>query len=583
MLRKLVRGHEARHERELVALLEQPAFAAIDDEPHRGKQQHGIYRQLELLNGWARSGSALIADNQRLFDALAFAATVSPPLFSVAQEHYGVCLASIRTLGRPSAALDRVITDLDKLSSVAVILNTEIGVSCSHFAIGTRADYDPASDEFVLTTPTASACKFLGNVALDGVAKTGLVFAQVWCGDRHLGLFPFVVPIRDRERVCEGVNIKELSGASSLGLDYSVVSFSGARVPRTHWLQDSATLGTDGEFHDPLGDAGKRMLRSLSAGTNAWIASAVGSAAAARASAWTAIRYASKRKTSALLDRDGSILAFRNVQGMLLTALAEAFVISHFASRLTGGVKHEGTTSGISTVPWAAVSKIGALTKAITVAGAADAIHNCRRATGGHGFVGENRLCSYKDLVDAYGSAGGDSQLILIEIGRELASKPSELPEVPALPESLDGVDALHALMRFEERSQHQRASAGLAAAKPGDDAYLSIWNPRLPALIDLARAHGCRLAVESFLAQEVASEDRQPILALATLYVLEHFGQRLAHELRDAALAGAFDVVMANLDRLLDAFDLSTALVNTPLAQDDYIAAYIADLPLGG
>lgn len=585
MLHKLIYGQDTNPSRDLATLLKQPPFDAQHDEPDRYAMQRRIYDQFHLLNQRVGGGSSLLQDRKRLFDTLAFAATVSPPLFNVAQAHYGVCLSTIKTLGKPSAELDRIVADIDSLSSVAAILITEVGVACSHLAVATRAEYDPSTDSFFLITPDESACKLMANVALDGVAKTGVVFAQLWCGGENHGLFPFVVPIRDRERVFDGIHVKALPGMSSMGLDYSVVSFDRVRVPRTHWLQDTATITADGQFHDPLGDADKRLVRSLGVSGNATTATSVGVSAAARACVWTNLRYAQHRKTRARLGGDRSLLEFRNQQSLLFGALSEAFVISHFARRLlegqTGGTG-ESMSSGMATVPWAAVNRMGALTKAITVAGAADVIRNCRRASGAHGCLGANRFGSYEDLTDAYSSAGGDNQLILLEIGRDLASSPSKIPADVVAPDSLGSSNTLRQLARFEERRQHDRSTHGLPVDTAGEEASFALWNPRLPALLDLARTHGRRIAIESFLQNQAEGEDGQVVNALATIYAVEHFGASLAYEARDRALANAFDVVHRNLDRLLDAFDLSTDVIKAPMAQDDYVHAYVGDLHPG-
>jgi acyl-CoA oxidase len=584
MLHQLFSGQNTTHSRDLAALLKQPPFDAARDDPDRFGTQRRIYEQLYLLNQRAGGGSALLADRQRFFDTLAFAATVSPPLFNVAQAHYGVCLSTIKLLGKPSAELDRIIADIDSLSTVAAILITEVGVACSHLEVGTRAEYDLATDSFILTTPDESACKFMANVALDGVAKTGVVFARLWCNGKDRGLFPFVVPIRDSKRVFDGIHVKALPGTSSMGLDYSLVSFAQVRVPRAHWLQDNATISADGQFHDPLGDTDQRLVRSLGVSSgNATTATAVGVSAAARACIWTNLRYAQRRKTRARLGGNRQVVEFRNQQSLLFGALSEAYVISHFAHRLLeANTRETMAPSSMATVPWAAINRMGAFTKAIAVAGAADVIRNCRRASGAHGCLGANRFGNYEDLTDAYSSAGGDNQLILLEIGRDLASSPSKIPADLATPDSPDNADAMCRLASIEERRQHDRATHGLNLDTAGEEALFSIWNPRLPALLDLARTHGRRLALESFLQNDAGGEDRQVLTALATIYAVEHFGASLAYEVRDRALANAFDVVHRSLDRLLDVFGLSTEVIPVPMAQDDYVRAYVGNLRSG-
>ncbi|WP_414442273.1 hypothetical protein [Burkholderia sp. 22PA0106] len=583
MLRKLIHGPGKGVHVELTALLNQPAFQPRFDAPDRIDQHRRTYAQLKAINDWAGSGSALLADRERFFGMLSFVATVNPALFSAAQSHYGVSLSSVRMLGRPSAALDTVIAELDRLDSVATILITEIGVACSHMSVETRADYDPHGDEFVLTTPHAGACKFMGNIALDGVAKTAIVYAQLWSGGQPCGLFPFVVPIRDRERVFDGIHIRTLPGPTPLDLDYSVMSLDGVRVPRTHWLQDSADLDRSGRFEDPLKGTDQRLVRSLAISTNASTATSVAAAAAARACVWTALRYASRRKTHARLGTDRRLLEFRNQQGLLLSALAEAYVVSGFARRLVEQHGVQGSTDKIATVPWAAVNRLAAFTKAISVAGASEVVRRCRHAGGSHGCLGVNRYGSYQDLADAYTWAGGDNQLILIEIGRQLASAPAASPDDLNPPDTLDGADAIRRLATFEERRQYERVTAGLTPAKLGDADFSATWEPRLPGLLDLARTHGARQAIEAFLAYPVEGADTQAVLALASLYAVDHFGAALSYAARDRIVFGACDVVMAHLDRLLDAFELNDEMVPAPMARDDYVGAYVGDLPIGG
>ena len=52
-------------------------------------------------------------------------------------------------------------------------------------------------------------------------------------------------------------------------------------MPFDSWLRDSASLDADGAFDDPLGDRGQRLLRSLAFGAHAALGASVGLAAAA--------------------------------------------------------------------------------------------------------------------------------------------------------------------------------------------------------------------------------------------------------------------------------------------------------------
>lgn len=582
MLETLIHGENADHRRALSKILREAPFSAATAPHDREEMQRRIYDQLRALNRWAGSGSALIQDRKRLFATLAFAASVSPSLFHVAQAHYGVCLSTIKSLGSPSEQLDEIIAVLDQMKSVAAILITEVGVGCSHLAVATRAVYEPKSNEFILNTPDKAACKIMANVALAGVAKTGVVYAQLSCGGKNHGLFPFVVQIRDDDQACAGVQIKSLPGDSVLGMDYSVVSFENVRIPRANWLRDTATIDDEGQLVDPLGSVDRRLVRSLGAGANASTATAVGAAAVARACIWTALRYAGQRRTMGQLGAGRYILEFSNQQNLLFGALAETYVISNLARDLVDGAETEPMGSSMATAPWAAINRKAALTKAVAVGGAAEAIQSCRRVCGAHGSLADNRFRNYEDLVVAYASAGGDNQLILIEIGRDLASKPCLISGDTELPAGLNDAASLRQLAAFEERRQYDRVTDGLEPASLSSEDLFATWNPRLPAAIDLARTHGRRLALERFLDYALSTpEDKETVDALATIYAVNAFGRSLSSQLQDRTLAKSFQIVMRSRDRLLDAFDLSPAMIQAPMAQDDYVSAYVEGLQI--
>ncbi|HEX7634228.1 MAG TPA: hypothetical protein VF427_02970 [Noviherbaspirillum sp.] len=580
MYRQLIHRPNTSHIRqELMALLTQAPFKTDYDLDCKA-MQHRTYEQLGVLNRWAGSGSALLRDRDRLFSALEFAAIVNPSLFHVAQVHYGVCLASIKELGNHSTHLQKVIDSLDELASVCAILITELGRGNSHLAIATRAVYEPKTEQFVISTPDKAARKIMPNVALEGVAKMGLVFAQLWCGDKNHGLFPFVVPIRSERRIFPGIHITPLPGNSALSMDYAMVHFDEVRVPRANWLGDTATINKDAMLVDPLADISRRLVRSLVGSGNASTSTAIGAAAVSRVCTWTALRYAVQRNTMGQLGPRRSVLEFRSQQNLLFSALAETYAITCLANQLVAdsqasNVTGAASSTGPMTAPWATINRLAALTKTVAIGGAEAVILNCRRASGAQGVLAVNRFREYEDLVVAYASAGGDNRLILLDIGCDLARRSGDgsLPSV-SLPSEFGGADALRQLAKFEERRQYERVTKGLAECQAGDKESLPIWNPRLTAAIDLAKIYGCRVALERLLesAREMG-ENGKVVEALATIYAINHFGACLPYETSDRALTCAFDVVLPQLDRLLDAFDLSPIMVSAPMASGDYTA----------
>jgi acyl-CoA oxidase len=571
---------------ELVALFDDVTFNASEDSSVEAAQRR-TYEQLDRLNAWAGTGSELLRDRNRLFTALEFVAIVNPSLFHVAQVHYGVCLASVRELGQPSARLDALVGELDRLDSVGVILITELGTGNSHLATETRAVHDLETDEFILSTPSDAARKFMPNVALQGVAKTGMVFAQLWSGDRYCGVFPFIVPIRSREQITPGIRIKPLPGNSAMGMDYAVVSFDGVRVPRTNWLGETATLSRDGAFHDPLADHDRRLIRSLGVSRNASTSAAVGAAAVARACTWTALKYASQRTTMGRLGAGRRVLDFHNQRGLLFGALAQTVAITLLANQLVIGAEPSGVrvaATSLMSSPWSAVNRVAALVKAVAVGDAQQAIQRCRSASGAQGSLAANRFREFEDLVITYASAGGDNHLILLDLGREMAGEVSRLTACTVLPVELNSVESLLQLAQFAEHRQYERASRGLPEAMSRGDEPLAIWNPRSLATIDLARAHGQRLAIEGLLkAAQAAADDAEALRALATIHALNSFGALLPYELTDPTLSTALETVAQHLDQILDGFGLSPEIVRAPMAGHDYRSSWTTQTPATG
>jgi acyl-CoA oxidase len=526
--------------------------------------QRRTYAQLDALNRWAGGSARLLIDPEKLFLALEFAAIVNPSLFHVAQVHYGVCLASIDLLGRRSPGLQSTINELDALRSVGVILITEAGRGNSHLAIETRAIYDPITDDFHLSTLAPSARKLMPSVGLDGVAKTGLVYAQIFSGGRNAGLFPFVVPIRDRHQIFPGIAISPLPGRSSLSMDYAEVAFTNVRVPRTHWLCDDTTLREDGTLVDPLGGGPRRLMRSLAVSSNASTAATVGAAACARAAVWIALRHTRQRRTVGSLSAERLVLEYRTHQGLLFGALAKACAITVTADEIVSSLRARGigrdTTSPGSpmSAPWSRINQSAALAKAICVDGADQVLRDCRSASGAQGLLATNRFGDYGELVEAYATAGGNNRLILMDIGMELAAGGDYRSEPALVPGHLRSVQALRDLALASERRCYERVTRGLGAAQAaGHDAF-AIWDPRLDAAIGLALAYGRRLVLESLLARAPVMGDDAPVAdALAAIYAIHQFGNLLPDDVKDEALARAYDLVGRNLEALLEHPDL--------------------------
>ena len=83
--------------------------------------------------------------------------------------------------------------------------------------IQTRADFDIDSREFILNTPTEADMKcWIGASA--HLANMAVVWAQLYIKNKHYGVQPFLVPLRDKKdhTVLEGITIGDCG--SKVGL-----------------------------------------------------------------------------------------------------------------------------------------------------------------------------------------------------------------------------------------------------------------------------------------------------------------------------------------------------------------------------
>src|SRR5260221_6935320 len=135
-------------------------------------------------------------------------AMVDPTLFHVLFVHH--CLATGAVLDY--AAVPGDLPGQGPGFSVGTILSTELGLGNTSGAGNphTKVVYDPAEDDFLLSTPSAAATKFPPNVGLDGVAKWAVVTARLTVADADCGAFLFLVRIRDEDAPPPGVHIKPL-------------------------------------------------------------------------------------------------------------------------------------------------------------------------------------------------------------------------------------------------------------------------------------------------------------------------------------------------------------------------------------
>ncbi len=590
------------------------ALTATGEPPPADSEEraHRIHRRLRRLADTLPPAAELLSDPRRLALLSECVAVADPPLYMATLSHYALCLGSVLALTDDPARLGSQWEALASARAKGVFMVTEIGDASSHLGIRTTAQFDPRTREFRLGTPDAGAAKF-SSVGSSRMPQTAVVCARVLAGGADRGVFSFVVDLTDEHGPLPGVEISRSIELPALPMDYALVRFHGVRLRHEQWLRDGARIDDAGAFHDPLGSADARLQRTLCVGQVLWATLPSAMAAMARECAVQALRFSAHRRAHGRLAPGASVLTYRNQQHALLGCLAESFALTcagrtareiwtrsrAVAARRTAT---GGRADGMAFAPWTAVDRPLAVLKALTVRGTARVAAECQHRCGVAGFLQPNLLAGYHGFAHAFDSAGGDSQLILLDAGRALAAEGAHherytagrgaaapAPAVPA-----DHPAWWPAVTRAQEarlagelhRTLERRTQAGLAG--------LELWNPLLDAARELGEAYGSRLVAES-LAGALAAVDDPGLLAalrpLAALYGAVE-ARRLAGRLQatgvlsaaavralPAVLDGLCDRLLPHLPLLEEAMSAAHGAPPVPLGADDYAAALTESL----
>ncbi|GAA1511092.1 acyl-CoA dehydrogenase [Nocardioides humi] len=319
---------------------------------------------------------------------------------------------------------------------------TETGHGSNVQALGTVATYDPATSEFVVTTPTHEAGKdYIGNAARH--ARVAVVFAQLEvAGERH-GVHALVVPLRDEAgEPLPGVRIEDDGAKMGLnGVDNGRIWFDGVRVPREALLNRFADVTEDGAYVSEIESPGRRFFTMLGTLVQGRVSVGAAGVSAAKVALTIAVRYGLLRRQFETGAEHGGeesgeqlLLDYGLHQRRLFPRLARTYAL-HFAQEVLAGELHD-VFSGVRTDEETRrlLESRAAGTKALTTWHATDVIQECREACGGAGYLAVNRFAALKADTDVFTTFEGDNHVLLQLVGKGLltdyASEFSDLDQL---------------------------------------------------------------------------------------------------------------------------------------------------------
>ncbi len=469
---------------------------------------------------------------------------------------------------------DAYLRDLVSGELLGCFAMTETGHGSNVQALGTVAEYDPGSGEFVVTTPVDELGEqarkdYIGNAARH--AQLAVVFAQLETrGERH-GVHAFVVPIRDEAgAVLPGVRVEDDGLKLGLnGVDNGRLWFDGVRVPREALLNQFADVAPDGTYSSDIDNANRRFFTML--GTLVQGRVCVGGAGinAAKVALAIAVRYGVRRRQfeAVSTDEEQLLLDYGMHQRRLFPLLARTYAL-HFAQEVVASRLHEA----FSADPSAPVDEKArrelesraAGTKVLGTWHATRTIQECREACGGAGYLAVNRFAALKADTDVFTTFEGDNHVLLQLVAKGLltdyASDFEDLDQLgmvrfvtgmavetviertsvhkllERIKDVLPGGDRWDdeaglldtdyhlAMLRFREEHQlagvARRLKRGIDAGQPPGVVFSRVQDHVIAA----ARSHVERLVLEAFvdkLSSWEESENRRALALLCDLHAL--------------------------------------------------------------
>uniref|UniRef100_A0A3Q0RHE9 Acyl-coenzyme A oxidase n=1 Tax=Amphilophus citrinellus TaxID=61819 RepID=A0A3Q0RHE9_AMPCI len=316
--------------------------------------------------------------------------------------------------------MDRFFMPAWTLKIIGTYAQTEMGHGTHLRGLETTATYDPATQEFVLNSPTVSSIKWWPG----GLGKTSnhaIVLAQLYSLGNCHGLHAFIVPIRDMDthEPLPGIVVGDIGPKFGFNeVDNGFLKLENVRIPRENMLMKYAKVEPDGTYVQP-------PSTKLTYSTMVFIRSMIVamSARALAKSCTIAIRYSAVRHQSEIRagEPEPQILDYQTQQYKLFPLLATAYAftfVGQYMNQTYHRISEDINQGDFSEMP--ELHALSAGLKAFTSWEANAAIEVCRMSCGGHGY---SRSSALPDIYVEFTPActyEGENTVMMLQTARYL-------------------------------------------------------------------------------------------------------------------------------------------------------------------
>ncbi len=314
---------------------------------------------------------------------------------------------------------DKYLRATGKLELPGCFAMTETGHGSNVRGLETTAVYDSDNKELIVHSPSVAAGKeYIGNAMH---ARMAAVFCQLIVNGKSHGVHAVVVPIRDEQGlVLPGIRVEDNGYKMGLnGVDNGRLWFDGVRVPATNLLDKYGGINDEGEYESPIESPSRRFFTMLGTLVGGRVFVPRAGLSATKSALTIAVRYGLRRRQfpSESMRSETIILDYPNQQRRLIPLVAKAYAIQfgldHLLDRYVNRTEEEMRE----------IEAMAAGMKSYATWFATAAIQECREATGGKGYLAENRFADLKADTDIFTTFEGDNTVLMQLLAKSLLTE----------------------------------------------------------------------------------------------------------------------------------------------------------------
>jgi acyl-CoA oxidase len=295
---------------------------------------------------------------------------------------------------------------------------TETGHGSNVRGLETTAVYDHETRELIVHSPSIGAGKeYIGNAMH---SKMAAVFCQLIVNGESQGVHAVVVPIRDEEHhTLSGIRVADNGYKMGLnGVDNGRLWFTRVRVPVDNLLDKFGGITAEGTYESEIANSSRRFFTMLGTLVGGRVCVPRAGMSAAKSALAIAVRYGLRRRQFAAdpLKAETIIMDYPNQQRRLIPLVAKAYAVQFGLDYLLDRYVNR------SEEDMREIEAMAAGLKSYATWFTTAAIQECREATGGKGYLSENRFADLKADTDIFTTFEGDNNVLMQLVAKSMLS-----------------------------------------------------------------------------------------------------------------------------------------------------------------